>query len=90
MIDYYGANHGMGIYDNWFSGYVEAEDDFPEQHETEPVDLEEVLLEILGEEDQQIQVEMEAAKAVLTAETETAAQSAYLRWKEIYEAEKDV
>lgn len=39
---------------------------------------------------QQIQAEMEAAKAVLTAETETAAQSAYLRWKEIYEAEKDV
>ena len=39
---------------------------------------------------QQIQVEMEAAQAVLTAETETAAQSAYLRWKEIYEAEKDV
>ena len=39
---------------------------------------------------QQIQAEMEAAKAVLTAETETAAQSAYLGWKEIYEAEKDV
>ena len=39
---------------------------------------------------QQIQVEMKAAKAILTAETETAAQSAYLRWKEIYEAEKDV
>lgn len=37
------------VYMTMFSGYVEEEDDFSELYEEEPIGLEDMLLEILGE-----------------------------------------